>query len=127
MAMSYPPETAALREKMLRKRLWIVISKAVATPEQLATKLHDHLQHQIRLEKEGHLFGAGPLSNEDGSPTGLGMIVLRASSAEEARMLADRDPFHSSGMRSYTLQQWSLNEGRMNVTIDFSDQSYKFA
>ena len=33
MAMTTSSETNALRAKMLKKRLWIVISKAVAPPE----------------------------------------------------------------------------------------------
>ena len=127
MALTYPPDATALHEKMLRKRLWVVITKAVASGEELSKVLPAHLAHQIRLEKEGIMFGAGPLSNADGSPTGTGMIIIRAETESAARRIADQDPFHSSGLRTYTLQQWSLNEGRLNITIDFSDQSYKFA
>lgn len=127
MALEYSPTAAALRDRMLKKRLWIVITKAVATPEAMSRLLEAHLQHQIRLEKEGIMFGAGPLSNADGSPTGTGMIIIRADSEAEARRIADQDPFHSSGLRSYSLQQWSLNEGRITLTVDFSDQTYRLA
>jgi uncharacterized protein YciI len=127
MALEYSATAQALRDRMLRKRLWVVITKAVAKPEELSKLLEAHLQHQIRLEKEGIMFGAGPLSNPDGSPTGTGMIIIRAESEAEARRIADQDPFHSSGLRTYTLQQWSLNEGRVTITVDFSDQSYRFA
>ena len=126
MSLTYAPHVAALRDKMLRKRLWVVITKAVAPPEELSKVLEAHLQHQVRLEKEGIMFGAGPLSNPDGSPTGTGMIIIRAESEAEARRIADLDPFHAEGLRTYTLQQWSLNEGRITVTIDYSDQSYRF-
>jgi uncharacterized protein len=125
MAITVSPAAAALLAKMLRKRLWIVITKAVAPSEELSKVLEAHLQHQIRLEKAGIMFGAGPLSNPDGSPTGTGMIIIRAESEAEARRIADQDPFHSSGLRTYTLQQWSLNEGRINISVDFSDQSYR--
>jgi len=127
MAIEHTTAVAALRDKMLRKRLWVVITKAVAKPEELSKMLEAHLQHQIRLEKEGIMFGAGPLSNPDGSPTGTGMIIIRAESEAEARRIADQDPFHSSGLRTYTLQQWSLNEGRLTITVDFSDQTYRLA
>jgi hypothetical protein len=33
---------------------------------------------------------------------------------------------HSSGVRQYELYSWSLNEGRINVTLDFSDQTFRF-
>ncbi len=126
MTTAHSPTVAALREKMLRKRLWVVTTKAVASPDQLAPLLEAHLLHQIRLEKDGIMFGAGPLSNPDGTPTGTGMIIIRADSEADARRIADQDPFHSSGLRTYSLQQWSLNEGRVTITVDFSDQSYKF-
>ncbi len=122
-----PPQLAALRDKMLRKRLWVVITKAVAPREELDKVLEAHLIHQISLEKEGIMFGAGPLSNPDGSPTGTGMIIIRAESEAEARRIADQDPYHARGLRTYTLQQWSLNEGRITITIDYSDQSYRIA
>ena len=125
MSLTYSPTAQTMRDKMLRKRLWVVITKAVAPPEALSKVLEAHLQHQIRLEKEGIMFGAGPLSNPDGSPTGTGMIIIRAEGEAEARRIADQDPFHSSGLRTYTLQQWSLNEGRITLSVDFSDQSYK--
>lgn len=123
---AHPPHLAALRDKMLRKRFWVVITKAVAPKEELDKVLEAHLYHQIRLEKEGILFGAGPLSNPDGSPTGTGMIIIRAESESEAREIADQDPFHAKGLRTYTLLQWSLNEGRVTITVDYSDQSYRF-
>jgi uncharacterized protein YciI len=126
MALKYSPKAQAMSDKMLRKRLWVVITKAVAPPEELSKVLEAHLEHQIRLEKEGIMFGAGPLSNPDGSPTGTGMIIIRAENEAEARRIADKDPFHANGLRTYTLQQWSLNEGRITVTIDYSDQSYQF-
>jgi hypothetical protein len=31
-----------------------------------------------------------------------------------------------AGARSYELYVWSLNEGRINVTLDFSDQTFRF-
>lgn len=123
---SYPPNAATLHDRMLRKQLWVVTTRAVASREELDKLLEAHLQHQVRLEKEGIMFGAGPLSNPDGSSTGTGMIIIRAASEAEARRIADQDPFHSSGLRTYTLQRWSLNEGRLTFTIDFSDQTYRF-
>ena len=125
MAITYTPAAAALRAKMLSKRLWVVTTTAVAPPEELSKVLEAHLQHQIRIEKEGILFGAGPLSHPDGKPTGMGMIILRADSEADARRIADQDPFHAKGLRTYTLQQWSLDEGRLNITIDYSDQTYR--
>lgn len=109
----------------LGKQLWVIMSRAVAAPDDVAKHRLPHLEHQVRLEKAGILFGAGPLSNPEGERAGIGLIIIRAGSAEEAKRIADSDPMHSSGARTYTLYQWSLNEGRLNISIDFSDQSYR--
>ena len=123
----YTGAAKALHDKMLGKKLWVVVTRAVAAPEELRKHLAAHLEHQIKLEKTGIMFGAGPLTNADGTPSGTGMIIIRAADADEARRIADQDPFHSLGLRTYTLQQWTLNEGRLTITLDFSDQSYTLA
>jgi hypothetical protein len=28
-------------------------------------------------------------------------------------------------VRKYELYQWTMNEGRLNISIDFSDQTYR--
>ena len=109
----------------LGKRLWVIMSRAVAAPDEIAKHRLQHLEHQVRLEKAGILFGAGPLSDAQGERVGIGLIIIRAGTAEDARRIADSDPMHISGVRTYTLHQWSLNEGRLNISIDFSDRSYR--
>jgi len=61
------------------------------------------------------------------SKPAFGLIIIRAKDAAEARRIADADPMHSSGVRRYELYAWSLNEGRISVTLDFSDQTFQFA
>ena len=87
-----------------------------------------HLAHQVDLEKRGIMFGAGPLYKESatGGPPMAGMIIIRAESFEQAKEIADSDPMHANGIRTYTVRQWSLNEGTFNVRVNFSDTSVKF-
>ena len=101
-------------------------SEDVNPREQIEAMLPEHLAHQIALEKEGVLFGAGPVSGEDGARK-HGMIIVRADSFEQARAIADRDPFHKAGLRSYSVDRWSLNEGSLTFTVNFSDQSVRTA
>jgi hypothetical protein len=49
---------------------------------------------------------------------------LRASSREDAEAIAREDPFNKSGMRTFEIRTWQLNEGSFTVTINYSDQSY---
>lgn len=114
------PET--LYASMLRRSLWVVTTRPARGPG-MQDVLPAHLDYQVRLEREGMLFGAGPIFEDGGTvPTG-GMIVLRAEDEAEARRLADADPFHAAGLRQYTLHRWLLNEGAMTVTVRYSDQS----
>jgi len=84
-----------------------------------------HAEYQRYLESSGILFAAGPYFDAKGNQDG-GMIVIRANSEEEARKIADGDPNHISGMRTYTLHQWMINEGQMRVVVDFSTGEYQF-
>lgn len=49
MALKYSPKAQAMSDKMLRKRLWVVITKAVAPPEELSKVLEAHLGRSDRL------------------------------------------------------------------------------
>ena len=53
---------------------------------------------------------------------GAGMILYRAESMEKARALADADPMHASGARSYRLRKWLVNEGSPSFAMALSEQ-----
>ena len=78
----------------------------------------------IELEREGKLFASGPFG--DGT-RGDGMTIVRAENEEEARAIAQRDPFVVNGIRTFTLQSWTLMEGSLSVTVNFSDRSAKIS
>jgi hypothetical protein len=52
------------------------------------------------------------------------MIIIRAKDEAEARAVADSDPFHKEGYRSYRLEHWRMNEGTFNLRINYSNRSY---
>ena len=108
---------------MLRKRLFVVISKGSGRPELISSLLPEHLQYMIGLEKAGILFASGPLGAGDGAAVGDGLTILNVDTLEHARTLASIDPFVRSGARSFTVREWTLMEGRMQVTLSFSDKS----
>jgi uncharacterized protein YciI len=71
----------------------------------------EHLQYWADMEEKHVLFAAGPVMPEDSSEawSGEGMVIIRAESLEEAKRIADADPMHKSGARTYALQPWLLN------------------
>ena len=115
-----------LHARMLKKPLWVMLSKAAASPEQMKQHLKAHLEHQIRLEQAGIMYGAGPAIRPGDSAPSFGLIIIRAKDETEARRIADADPMHASGSRTYELYAWSLNEGRIDIKLNFSDQSFTY-
>jgi uncharacterized protein YciI len=114
-----------LRKTMLGKKLWVVLTRRVAPIEEMQKHLKAHLLHQIKLEKDGVMYGAGPAVAPGASEASFGLIIIRAKDEAEARRIADADPMHKEGVRKYELYQWTMNEGRINVTVNFSDQTFR--
>ena len=107
----------------LDKQLYVILSVPSASREELNRVLPEHLAHQVRLEKSGVMFAAGPLATESGAAGG-GLIVIRARDFAEAKTIADSDPFHQSGLRTYTLWKWTVHEGSLSVRLNYSDQRF---
>jgi uncharacterized protein YciI len=114
---------AELTQKMLRKKLYVVLSKPLVAPEKLKSLLPAHLEYMIGLEKRGVIFASGPLADNAGPPSGHGLTVLRASSAQEARAIAEGDPFFVNKLRTFELKEWTIMEGTLGVRVNLSDQS----
>lgn len=111
-----------LTKKFLGKEMYVIVTTPVAPREELDKLLPEHLAHQISLEKRGIMFGAGPLSTEEGARVG-GLIIIRAESFAAARAIADSDPYHKAGLRTYTLTRWTVNEGSYGIRVNYSDQT----
>jgi hypothetical protein len=119
-----PSNVHPTTKNFLGKEMYLVVTRPVRSPE-IEKRLMDHLNHQVELEKRGIMFAAGPLYPRGSDMPEAGMFVLRASSFEEADAIAKEDLLHKAGLRTYTIQKWRVNEGRITVTVDFSDQTMK--
>lgn len=125
--MFFQERIADLTRKMLRKKLYVVLSRPAQSPEKLQPFLMAHLEYMIALEKNGHVFASGPLSEGEGPPSGHGLTILRAKNAAEARALAEGDPFFANGLRSFELKEWTIMEGSLGLKVTLSDQSIEVA
>ena len=102
----------------LAAEFFMIRSTPIAPPERVKEILPRHLSYQISLQNSHKLVLAGPLSDESGeNMLGEGMMIYRAKSEKEARALADADPMHAEGGRSYTLRRWLVNEGHIPVEL----------
>lgn len=105
----------------LAKRLYVILTTPINGHGPVQAVSEEHLAHQVALERDGILFGAGPLLTDDGRYCeGEGMIIIRAASLEEAHAIAERDPMHRRGARNFRIRPWVLNEGALDVRINLS-------
>lgn len=108
----------------LALELYVAHSTPAKAPEDVKASLPDHLAYQAELERAGKLAFAGPMSDETGEfMQGVGLIIYRAASLEDARALADADPMHQTGSRSYVMRRWMINEGSLTLQVGLSTGS----
>lgn len=106
---------------MLKKQFYVVFSRPANGLGPVMENIATHLEHQCKIERDGILVAAGPQWTDDEKYwDGDGMFVIRASSMEHARELAASDPMHQCGARSFTVRPWLVNEGGLNLRIEFS-------
>jgi len=108
---------------MLQKQLYVVFTRPTNGLGPVMENLEEHLAYQVTLESDGIMVGAGPFWLDDEETWGgEGMVIVRAGSLAEARKIAEADPMHASGARSFEVRPWLLNEGTITVKISFSKQ-----
>jgi uncharacterized protein YciI len=108
----------------LQKLYYACFTNPAVPLAELEPHVEEHKQYLVRLEREGKLFAAGPLLDESNRINGVGMIVFRAASREEADELARNDPFHERGLRTYSITPWQVNEGAFVARLNYSDRTF---
>lgn len=111
---------------MLQKQLFAIFTTPTNGLGPVLAQMEDHLKFQMSLEKQGIMFAAGPLWTDDERLwEGEGMVIVRAASAQAATAIAEQDPMHRSGARTFRVRPWMVNEGSITVRVDFSSQTFE--
>ena len=63
-----------------------------------------HVAHLKMLDESHQLELCGPFTDFDG-----GMVILKNVNRDEAKTIAENDPFVVSGVESYELRTWELS------------------
>lgn len=62
-----------------------------------------HLEFLAQLESEGKVFLKGPFADGAG-----GLVIYKADSLEEAKELAEKDPYVVNGVRRLEMHEWKI-------------------
>lgn len=121
-------KTASKERGSLAMELFVVRTKPAGDMDLVKATLPDHLAYQKIQEAAGALVMAGPVSDESGEEMQAeGMIIYRAVDLSAARALADGDPMHKVGARTYEIRKWLVNEGSLTFAVSLSSQSVKLS
>jgi uncharacterized protein YciI len=108
-------------QELLAKPLYLVLSTPAHGLERVLEVADEHIDYQRELESRGVMFAAGPLATLDQQNwEGDGAFVYRADSLATAKAIADADPMHHKGARTYEIRLWLLNEGNLGIEVQLS-------
>lgn len=71
--------------------------------------IREHVSFLRKLEDKNQLVLCGPFLDYKG-----GMVIIRAKSMEEAKAIAESDPFVSSGLESYEIRTMEVSSEENN-------------
>ncbi|MEJ8572023.1 YciI family protein [Microbaculum marinum] len=116
-------DVLAASKGMLQKQLYAISTRPVAGLGPILENIEAHLAYQVKLEEDGVMFAAGPIWTDDEQHwEGEGLVIVRAASRQAAIAIAEADPMHKSGARSFSVRPWMINEGSVTITISYSGQ-----
>ncbi len=113
---------------MLQRQLYAIFTTPNDGLGPVFAVIEEHLKFQVQLERDGILYAAGPMwTDDEQSWEGEGLVIVKAASRAEAVAIAERDPMHKSGARSFRVRPWLINEGTVTITLNNSNQTFSFS
>ena len=116
-------ELDRIRGEMIKKEFFIMHRRSAA-PERKKSVVLEHFRWIVELEKQGRILMTGGIFLEDGTQT-EGLTIFRADTWQEAEELAASDPVVQCGADTFYIERFRLGGGRISLTVDFSDQSFR--
>ncbi len=77
--------------------------QSIIAPEKIGALQQLHVQYLDRMVSEGRIYIKGKFSDGSG-----GLTIYRAASIDDARKLAEDDPYVSGGARRLELHEWEM-------------------
>ncbi|MBS1677628.1 MAG: hypothetical protein JST08_09595 [Actinobacteria bacterium] len=82
---------------------YLVVQRALGDPERAKERIDEHMAWLKERLAERRLFLTGVAETEGGTGRDAGFLLVRAESFEDARAVAEDDPFLRHGIRSIEL------------------------
>ena len=107
---------------LLAQKLYVIVSEPTGGLGPIMDNIDRHLAYQAGLEEDGtiRLRCRSCRDRRRAAVARRGHVRLPGRPMEAARRLADSDPMHQSGARSYRVRPWLLNEGTASVRVFYS-------
>lgn len=83
---------------------YVILLTPLAGSQRNEDLIRAHVAYLRQLDAAGRLVLCGPFSDGSG-----GMVIIRASSRDEACAIAASDPFVASGAREFEVRVWQLS------------------
>ena len=107
------------------RRIYFACFTEPASPDSAELMKRHFSEHKQWVREHEHdLFLAGPLLDESLTPSGSGLLLIRADSAAAASELAAADPMHRSGARTFRIVAWQINEGHVTTMLTMSSGAF---
>ena len=108
---------------MLKKTLFVAVSRVAAAPSTIEPFVAEHLAYMNAMEADSLIWASGPFI-EEGVVVGDGLTILSTDTIEEARQVMEEEPLIKRGLRSFELRKWELREGRIDISLRASVSRY---
>ena len=90
------------------------LAKGVSQGE-VKKHFREHINYNAMLTEKGIMLAAGPLFDAPEAKSAKSSLVLiQASTFNEAKAIVDLDPLHVNGVRTYKLRKWLVKQGTMS-------------
>jgi uncharacterized protein YciI len=121
-----PPSRSPELSRLLARDYWLIFSTPLEHVDEATISRHveEHVAWLLDLERKDIVLVSGPLLSGPGVGPGSGVTVVRATDEENARAIAEDDPFVKAGLRTFELYRWRLNEGSLGVRISLGTGTY---
>jgi uncharacterized protein len=113
-----------LLKPILKMRLFVALSRAIAPSEDLLPFVAEHLAYINHLESSGKLFASGPFVQE-GALVGDGLTILQTRTIQDADALMQAEPLIRRGLRKSDLRPWELRESRRTIVLNAATSSFR--